>query len=91
MVIKEMKMHMASPEACFQAATPDECIENIHIWMAPPSPFCRVLLCDAVEKMFIDTFTAESRQRFSQLGPLNLFTIVSGEQFPWQFSTSWLR
>ncbi|KAK3392723.1 hypothetical protein B0H63DRAFT_456453 [Podospora didyma] len=77
MVIKEMKMHMASPEACFQAATADECIENIHTWMAPPSPFCSVLLCDAVEKMFIDTFTTESRQRFSQLGPLNLFTIVS--------------
>ena len=79
MVIKEMKMHMASPEACFQAATAEECIDQIHRWMPPTSPFCRLLLRDAIENLCLDTLTSESQQQFSDLGPVNLFAMVSGK------------
>lgn len=78
MVIKEMRMHMASPEACFQAATAEECIEQIHRWMHPTSPFCSLLLREAIENLCLDTLSPESQQQFSQLGPLNLFAMVSG-------------
>jgi hypothetical protein len=79
MVIKEMKMHMASPEACYQAATAEECIDQIHQWMSPTSPFCHLLLREAIENLCLDTLTPESQHLFSQLGPLNLFAMVSGE------------
>jgi hypothetical protein len=77
MVIKEMKMHMASPDACFQAATADECIDQIHRWMPPTSLFPNLLLREAIENLCLDTLTPESIQQYSQLGPLNLFAMVS--------------
>ncbi|KAK4129800.1 hypothetical protein N657DRAFT_653081 [Parathielavia appendiculata] len=77
MVIKEMKMNMASPEACFQAATAEECIDKIHRWIPPTSPFCTLLLREAIENLCLDTMMPESQQQFSQLGPLNLFAMVS--------------
>jgi hypothetical protein len=79
MVIKEMKMDMASPEACFQADTAEECIDQIHRWMPPDSPFATLLLRDAIENLCLETMTPECHQRFSQLGPLNLFAMVSGK------------
>jgi hypothetical protein len=82
MVIKEMKMHMASPDACFQAATADECIDQIHRWMPPTSLFPNLLLREAIENLCLDTLTPESIQQYSQLGPLNLFAMVSGEGVP---------
>lgn len=78
MVIKEMKMHMASPEACFHAATGEECIEQIHQWMQPTSPFCSLFLREAIETLCLDTLTPDSQGRLSQLGPVNLFAMVSG-------------
>jgi hypothetical protein len=80
MVIKEMRMHMASPDACFQAVTAKECFQEIHATMPPSSPFCSFHLRDAIEGFCAETLSAENQQRFSQLGALNLFTIVSGEQ-----------
>ncbi|KAK4039005.1 hypothetical protein C8A01DRAFT_16967 [Parachaetomium inaequale] len=77
MVIKEMKMHMASPDACFQAATAEECIDQIHRWMPPTSLFPSLLLREAIENLCLDTLTPESIQQYSQLGPLNLFAMVS--------------
>ncbi|KAL2256901.1 hypothetical protein VTK26DRAFT_956 [Humicola hyalothermophila] len=77
MVIKEMRMHMVSPEACFQAPTADECFEQIQRWMHPASPFCSLLLREAIENLCLDTLSPESQQQFSQLGPVNLFAMVS--------------
>ncbi|EAQ93835.1 hypothetical protein CHGG_02070 [Chaetomium globosum CBS 148.51] len=77
MVIKEMKMDMASPEACFQAETADDCIGQIYRWMPSTSPFCTLLLRDAIENLCIDVMSPEVQQQYSQLGPLNLFAMVS--------------
>ena len=70
-------MHMASPEACFQAGTADECIAEIHRWMSPSSPFCNFLLRQALENI-IGTMDQKTQDKLAQLGPLNLFVIVSG-------------
>ena len=71
-------MHMASPEACFQAATAEECLEQIHRWMHPETPFYSLLLRDAIEHLCLETMTPETHRRFAQLGPVNLFAMVSG-------------
>ncbi|KAK4465148.1 hypothetical protein QBC42DRAFT_303669 [Cladorrhinum samala] len=76
-VIKELKMHMASPEVCFQAATAEQCIDEIHTWMPAGSPFCSLLLRDAIENLCIGIMPPGVQQRYSQLGPLNLFAMVS--------------
>ena len=78
-VIKELKMHMASPEVCFQAATAEQCIDEIHTWMPAGSPFCSLLLRDAIENLCIGIMPPGVQQRYSQLGPLNLFAMVSGK------------
>ncbi|KAL2192657.1 hypothetical protein P885DRAFT_47133 [Corynascus similis CBS 632.67] len=77
MVIKEMKMHVATPEACFQAASAEECIDQIHRWMPPASLFCSLLLREAIENLCLDNMTPASQEQFAQLGPVNLFAMVS--------------
>lgn len=79
MVIKEMRMHMASPEAVFQAPTAEKCLEEIYRWMPSPSPICNTLLRDVLENVIGTTLDADMLQRLAQLGPLNLFVVVSGE------------
>ncbi|KAK1829514.1 hypothetical protein QBC39DRAFT_262799 [Podospora conica] len=77
MVIKEMKMHLACPEPCFQAPTPQDCFAQIGAITGPSTPFCRLLLRDAIEHVCTDELTAESQETLARLGPLNLFAIVS--------------
>lgn len=81
MVIKEMRMNMVTPEACFQAPTAEECIEQIYQWMPPTSPFYTLLLREAIENLCLDTLSPEAQQTLSHLGPVNLFAMVSGETF----------
>lgn len=79
MVIKEMRMHMACPEACFQAGTAAECIDEIHRWMPSSSLFYDNLFCEAVEMICMASMDVDVCQNFAWLGPLNLFAIVSGK------------
>lgn len=79
MVIKEMKMHMASPEACFQAPTAEEAIQEIHNWMPESSSFYNLSLRDGIETLCLDPLTPNELNSVARLGPLNLFAIVSGE------------
>lgn len=81
MVIKEMTMHMAFPESCFQAATEDECYEEIQCWMLDFGPTCSITLRAAVEDACGTNLAQDSQRNLASLGPLNLFAIVSGEDF----------
>ncbi|KAK3986037.1 hypothetical protein QBC44DRAFT_144418 [Cladorrhinum sp. PSN332] len=76
-VIKEMKMHVASPEVCFQAATAEECIEEIHTWMPAGTPFYSLYLREGIETLCIGPMSPGLQHEYSQLGPLNLFAMVS--------------
>ncbi|ROT34504.1 hypothetical protein SODALDRAFT_329757 [Sodiomyces alkalinus F11] len=77
LVIKEMKMHMARPDACFQAATAEECLEEIQNWSAR-SPFLPLLiLSEAVELVCRGELGEDMHRSLADLGPLNLFAVVS--------------
>ncbi|PMD39577.1 hypothetical protein L207DRAFT_566531 [Hyaloscypha variabilis F] len=77
MVIKEMKMHMAFPESCFQAATKDECYGEIQCWISSFSPTCYITLLAAVEDICERALVQDTRRNLARLGPLNLFAMVS--------------
>ncbi|RDL41437.1 uncharacterized protein BP5553_01416 [Venustampulla echinocandica] len=77
MVIKEMKMHMAFPESCFQAATEDECYEQIQSWMLGLGRTCCITLRTAVEDACEKVLVQDTHRNLARLGPLNLFAIVS--------------
>ncbi len=78
MVIKEMRMHMASPEACFQAETAESCFAELCRCTSTLNPFSSLLLRDAIENVCSESMSPDTQQRLAQLEPLNLFAIVSG-------------
>lgn len=75
-------MQMASPESCFQATTAESCLEQIQRWMPDSTAICNITLRQAIENLCIKTLTPESERKMAELGPLNLFAIVSGKHFP---------
>jgi hypothetical protein len=79
MVIKEMKINTAVPEACFQALTADECFEQLQLFLPPESPYWKVSLCSAFQTLCKDNLTMSARDCLASLGPLNLFVLASGE------------
>lgn len=79
MVIKEMKIHTAVPEACFQAMTADECYEQIQIWLPSESLYWKISLCSAFQTLCKDTLEVGVRDGLAALGPLNLFILTSGQ------------
>jgi hypothetical protein len=81
MVIKEMTMQMASPESCFQASTSESCLEQIRHCLPDSTAICNITLREAIETLCIKTLSSEPQRRMAELGPLNLFAIVSGELF----------
>jgi hypothetical protein len=81
MVIKEMKIHTAVPEACFQAMTADECYEQIQVWLPSESLFWEISLCSAFQVLCRDTLEVRVRDGLAALGPLNLFALTSGQSF----------
>jgi hypothetical protein len=79
MVIKELTMQMASPELCFQAPTAESCLTQVRQWMPDANALCHMTLREAIEDLCIKTLSAQEHQRMAELGPLNLFAIVSCE------------
>lgn len=78
MVVKEMKMHVAAPESCFQAPTADQCYDAIRHWMPSASLCWKFSFRALFETLCIDDLTVKMQQAVAALGPLNLFTIISG-------------
>ncbi|KAF5236557.1 hypothetical protein FAUST_6471 [Fusarium austroamericanum] len=77
MVIKEMSMHMASPEAVFQASSSAECYQELCNWQSRAVPICSITFRQVVE-IFCKSPIPDGMQRyFADLGPLNLFAVVS--------------
>lgn len=78
MVIKEMSMHMAFPEAVFQATTSAECAQEIHNWHLRSASVQNITFREVVESFCKNSIPETKRRCFSDLGPLNLFAVVSG-------------
>ncbi|CVK97659.1 related to C2H2 transcription factor [Fusarium mangiferae] len=77
MVIKEMSMHMAFPEAAFQAGTSTECARELQNWHLRSTLLHNITFREVVESFCGESFSNDMRRLFAGLGPLNLFAVVS--------------
>ncbi|KAF5597360.1 C2H2 transcription factor [Fusarium pseudoanthophilum] len=77
MVIKEMSMHMAFPEAAFQASTSIECARELQNWHLRSSLLQNITFREVVERFCGRPFSNDMRRLFADLGPLNLFAVIS--------------
>jgi len=78
LVIKEMRMHMASPEACFQAATADQCHNQIQLHLPASSYYWSISFRGAFESLSKSSLPPVMCQALADLGHLNLFALASG-------------
>lgn len=78
MVIKELQMRMAYPESCFQAGTAEECAAAIREWKSPSSVVCNMPLREIIQLFCSSNMDPRLVRESANLGPLNLFVIVSG-------------
>ncbi|KAF5675069.1 C2H2 transcription factor [Fusarium circinatum] len=77
MVIKEMSMHMAFPEAVFQASTSTECAQELQNWHLRSTLMKNITFREVVERFCGKPFSNGMRRHYADLGPLNLFAVVS--------------
>lgn len=74
-------MHLASPEACFQATSAADCHNQVKRWMGAGSvsltPFRSVL-----ESLCQKSLKPVTFRSIAYLGPLNLFALTSGKLQP---------
>lgn len=88
MVIKEMRMHMATPEACFQATTADQCHQQLQLFLPPRNLYWNISFRGSFESLCNDDLDLNTRQFLATLGPLNLFTLASGKPLNLPVSSS---
>ncbi|KAK4869941.1 hypothetical protein LT330_005665 [Penicillium expansum] len=77
MVIKEIRMHMATPETCFQAATADQCHHQIQLFLPARSLYWTTSFRGSFESLCKDDLSVNIRHLLATLGPLNLFALTS--------------
>ncbi|CAK7226337.1 hypothetical protein SBRCBS47491_006196 [Sporothrix bragantina] len=80
-MIKEMVMHMAWPESVFQATTAADCAQEVQLWLARSAPTLNMTLREIVEAFCSGVLAPDVCRYFADLGPLNLFCIVSAFHF----------
>ncbi|KAJ5520380.1 hypothetical protein N7463_000833 [Penicillium fimorum] len=77
MVIKEIRMHMATPEACFQATTADQCHHQLQLFLPARSLYWTISFRGSFESLCKDDLPLNIRHLLATLGPLNLFALTS--------------
>lgn len=82
MVVSELKMDMACPEACFQAESAEECLAELRKWTG--SVFWREQLSVAsvVRRICQGGLSEQAILKFARMGTLNLFTTVQCTSSP---------
>lgn len=78
-MIKEATLHLACPEACFQATTEAGCFDEIQRWYSGEHSGTQVSYLDCIAMIRQESMTVESQRLFAFLGPLNLFALTSGK------------
>jgi hypothetical protein len=79
MVIKETRMHMATPEACFQATTADQCHHQLQLFLPARSLYWTTSFRASFESLCKDDLSVNIRHLLATLGPLNIFALTSGK------------
>ncbi|CAG8254738.1 unnamed protein product [Penicillium olsonii] len=78
MLVKEMRLHMTTPEACFQARTADQCHEQIQLFLPNTSLYWSISFRGAFESLCKDDPSTDIHHLLATLCPLNLFALTSG-------------
>ncbi len=78
MLVSELKMDVASPEACFQAESAEECQENLRVWAQTRFWKNRISVVSVVRRVCQNSIDDDLALEYSHLGTLNLFTMVQG-------------
>lgn len=71
-------MDVACPEACFQAETAEECLASLRVWSGTRFWKKRLSVVSVVRRICQGPIDETLVQEFSNLGTLNLFTMVQG-------------
>lgn len=77
MAIKEMKMHLASNEACFQALTSEQCLRHLQNSL----PHDGYTLTSLTAMMCKEPITIDNQTLLADIGPLNMFASISGSLY----------
>ncbi|KAJ5303989.1 uncharacterized protein N7443_003649 [Penicillium atrosanguineum] len=75
-VVSELRMDVACPEACFQADTAEECLPILRVWSGTRFWKKRLSVVSVVRRICQGPIDDALVQEFSTLGTLNLFTLV---------------
>jgi hypothetical protein len=78
MVVSELKMDMACPEACFQADTATECFYSFREWERCIFWSEKLSVAGVVRRICQRELDDRSVLEFSKMGTLNLFTTIQG-------------
>lgn len=78
MVVSELKLEMAYPEACFQAGSADECFSALKQWEDSIFWRGRLSVTAVVRKICQRELDTSLAQEFARMGTLNMFTTVQG-------------
>ncbi|KAJ0416505.1 hypothetical protein BJY00DRAFT_316754 [Aspergillus carlsbadensis] len=76
MVVSELKMEMACPEACFQAESAEECFRLLKEWETMTFWRKRFSITSVLKNICQTELTSLAVDEYCQMGSLNLFTAV---------------
>ncbi|KAL4792393.1 hypothetical protein BDV19DRAFT_400610 [Aspergillus venezuelensis] len=76
MVVSELKMEMACPEACFQAESLEECFSALKQWQGTEFWRQHLSIAALVKRICQKDLSSGSMDEYAKVGSLNLFTAV---------------
>lgn len=79
MVIREMKIHLAVPDSCFNAPTAYQCYDQLKLSRPPCHYYWRMFFEGVFKSLCSADITMDLRHNLASLGFLNLFALISGE------------
>lgn len=79
MVIREMKIHLAVPDSCFNSPTADQCYDQLKLSRPPCHQYWRMFFEGVFKCLCSENIATDLRHTLASLGLLNLFALISGE------------
>ncbi|KAF2019976.1 hypothetical protein BU24DRAFT_489824 [Aaosphaeria arxii CBS 175.79] len=76
MLLREMVIDLATPEACFQAGSAEECFVELRSWRHSLYPSRILTLVDVVRSICSEETSREIEHLLARASTLNMFTII---------------
>lgn len=90
LVVRELDMSLACPEAIWQAGSAGECLSMIKVWTSHSLYRDNLSLHQSLEILCGSDFSKQHRDYFADSGDLNLLLLALGKAFP-SFSLNCFR